>query len=465
MPSSPEIRLPQDHFVRALLRLVEEVLGEELRSRCVLWGGFGYDPVSMFSMLMYALMQGERSTRRMEELCLYDTRFWFLSGGSRPDHSTFARFRRKLDEDGGLDKLMALVVERACTDKLVRGKTLVVDGTKMPTSGSQWRKYLDQSEATDAAEQPQLEAPAQEALAQEQPAGEQPKRSHTKKSKKPKKPKRPTKALWDKDARTMKTTHGEFVSGYNMQIGVDAEKGIVLGAFVSNRSEDSRLLGPLLAATKTHSGISPKRVVADKGYESPDNLKAAHLIGSKTYIFPKDPKPKPFKPDEMGVFRCLAGHAATKSFTTKDELNYTTYKVSQCRLCALREACGKTSKGHQREMNVQDEQQMNLSKHNGRRCRSEPGKKQLKIRGQTIELTHARMKRDLRMRRLHLKGLDGARVELLFACLTLNLQKILELFAAALAGFWSILDASFCVWRMKLRHSRLFFANPAANSN
>jgi transposase len=415
VPATPELRLPEDHFVRSLRGLVEDVLGVELRSRCVHWGGFPYDPVAMFSILIYALLQGERSSRRIERLCQYDTRFWYLSNGTKPDHTTIARFRRNLDKEGGLDELFSLVARHAGASGLVKGKSLVVDGTKMPTSGSQWRKYLNAAETEDASDE--------ESAPPEKPP---PRNRRGPKKQKEKECSRPFKAPSDKDARTMKTTHGEYVNGFNMQLGVDGESGIVLGALVTNQAHDSSVLGSVLEASRQYSGVRHKRVVADRGYDSAFNLSEVERLGAKSYICPKAPAAQPFTPDEAGVLRCLAGHAATQTKTTKDGIPYLTYRVSQCRLCALREPCGKTSQGHQREMNVRNDEHLKRNRHNRRRCQSAAGKRQLRIRGQTVELANARIKRDLRMTRLHLKGLDGARIELLIACLTLNLQTILR---------------------------------------
>lgn len=455
VPATPELRLPEDHFVRRLLGLVEEVLGTELRSRCVHWGGFPYDPVAMFSILIYALVQGERSSRRIELLCRYDSRFWYLSNGTKPDHTTLARFRRNLDKDGGLDKLFTLVVSHAGASGLVKGKTLVVDGTKMPTSGSQWRKYLDATETEDASSEEPPPPP---------PPKEPPSTNKLRPKKLPRKgSSKPFKAPSDKDARTMKTTHGEFVNGFNLQLGVDGESGIVLGALATNQANDSSLLGLVLESSFKYSDKRPKRVVADKGYDSAENLSAVELAGAKSYICPKAQGPRPFKPDEDGTLRCLAGHVPTQRKTTKYDIHYLTYRVSQCRLCPLREPCGKTSKGHQREMNLRSDEHLKLNRDNRRRCRSSAGKRQLKIRGQTVELANARIKRDLRMTRLQLKGLDGARIELLVACLTLNLQTILRkatLPKHVFKAIYMAILAIYCNWRASRRTicPRLAFA-------
>lgn len=422
--------------MRGLRQLVDEVLGEELRSRCVMWGGFEYDPVGMFSVLIYALMLGERSVRRIEDLCVYDTRFWYLSGGVKPHFTTIHRFRRGLDEARGLDTMFRKIVDHAKAQGLVKGRTAFIDGTKIPTSGSQWRKWLDEAEgqaledglAPDAAEPP---------------AGEPSVDSQKPKAPKPKaKFKEPT----DKEARTMKTTHGEYVRGFNCQLAVEPHSGIVIGAVPIDAPNDWSAVKALLETTEQHSGLKPKRLVADKGYESAANMQAAEHAQVKTYFCPKQRKAQPFKPDEHGVFRCLAGHAASHSQTTKRDVVYDVYKVSQCRLCTLRQACGKFSKGHQREMNVLGEEHIALSKANRKRSQSKAGKGLLRQRGQTVELPIARIKRDFRMRRFNLMGLQGATLELLLACIALNLQTMLRVAKSRLSTCFHLFNAILCIY-------------------
>jgi len=337
-------------------------------------------------------MRGERSSRRLEELCLYDTRYWFLSGGARPDHTTLSRFRKRLDRDGGLDELMRQVIVAATQMDLLGTRAWVVDGTKIPTSASQWRRLLEKADAQEMEEEP--EAPKH-------------------------------KEAWDKDARTMKTTHGEYVNGFNLQVVVDSHSGIATCALASNSANDSVLLGEVLEAAATQSGMKPEALVADKGYDTAGCHEALEQAEVSGYICPKGKKDPPFKPDEAGTLRCLAGHEPGVSKTVILGVPYLQYRVSRCKDCPLKQQCG-AGPGSRRYMKVRTDKHAKANAANLARCQSEEGKELLRCRGSTIERFFARMKRDLRMRRLHLKGLDGARLELLLACLALNLQTLLK---------------------------------------
>lgn len=402
-------------MARRLLELVEPLLGETLRSMCQDLGGYPYDPVGIFCALMYGLMLGERASRRLEERCRYDVRFAHLTGGARPDHSTFCRFRRELDADGSLSELMLLVVQEAVRLELVKTGTWVADGTKVATSSSQWRRLLDKAKTQD-------EGP-----------GEQ----------------EPGKARSDPQARTMKTTHGEFIEGYNLEVAVESTSGIVVAAVALSDANDACALGPLLDSASEISGLKASALVADKGFETPENLLELEERAVEGYLCPKEKKNAPFVPDdESGELRCLAGHRPTCSRALKAGVAYDVYRVSRCKGCPLMQACG--GKGRQRQMAVKAQEgevagaAARRRSENALRCKSDKGKALQRIRGQTIELAFAFMKRDFGFRRLLLRGLAGARLELRLACTALNLRTLLRALGACFWAVYLAVNAEIC---------------------
>jgi len=429
--------LDPDHLVRPLLELVDTVLGRDLRSRCLNWGGFDYDPVCMFSVLVFGLMRGVRSGRRLEEACRYDVRYHYLSGHCTPKHWTFSDFVKDLGGGQELERLALVVVEAAFGLGLVSGKNLFVDGTKIPSSASQWRKYIQEMAANDSLES-DVDEPATGEGPCEGPVHHSKSKGPKAKGKKPKAA-RQVKPCSDPEARTMAGPHKAMLVGYNMQLAVDSG-GIVLGAVATNECNDSKVLGQVLEAVKTQSGVVPKRVIADKGYDSADNHAALSDIGATSFICPRSGV-SPFKPDEHGTLRCLAGHEPTTIQTRKRGVEYTVLRVNCCRGCVLAEACGKTGAGHQREYNVRDESHLSAKIQNAERYQRAKGVGA--ARNQIVEHANARLKRDFSLKRLLTKGLKGAQTELLLACIAMNLMTILkaqmEVLAAVLGGFWRFL--------------------------
>src|SRR5512133_2631746 len=100
-------------YVVALKSLAQEVLGARLRELTSLKGGYCYDPVSLFLVHMLGYLQGQRSSRRLEDVFF-------------------------------------LVCQEAERRGVLERKAMAVDGTKVAAVRTQWRKALDEAEATDA---------------------------------------------------------------------------------------------------------------------------------------------------------------------------------------------------------------------------------------------------------------------------------------------------------------------------
>lgn len=58
-------------------------------------GGSFYDPVCMLGILMYALVRGERSSRKIELACRFDIGYRIAGQNIQPDHTTIFRFRER----------------------------------------------------------------------------------------------------------------------------------------------------------------------------------------------------------------------------------------------------------------------------------------------------------------------------------------------------------------------------------
>ena len=86
--------LAPDHFVWFLIDVVDELdmtVFEAVGRR----GGVGrqaYDPRLLLALLVYGYATGQRSSRRIEDLCHTDVAYRVLCAQDVPDHSTIARF-------------------------------------------------------------------------------------------------------------------------------------------------------------------------------------------------------------------------------------------------------------------------------------------------------------------------------------------------------------------------------------
>lgn len=371
--------LPNDHLVRQVAVLTEDLFGEELRADANLVGGFSYDPVCLTGVWIYAFMQGELSSRKVEEKCIYDVRYQFLSKNCKPDHTTLSRFRKTLGER--FDDLMLRFCEATGELGILQRRTMVVDGTKTAALRSQWARARNKADEID-----DLESEAVTMLA---PSG--------------------------------------YLVGYNVQAAADADSGLLVGFVVTSKPEDSSQLDEVCKTVKRQSGALSERAVADKGYDSSANAVALKESNVEGYLpATQRKKPPPFAPNEDGDMACAAGHIATRNdWIDKKRGNkrYDVYRVSLCTKCPLSDQC--PGKGRQRQMKVLGADQ-NLEKYQAnKRCLTEEGKSLMRIRGQTIERAFAVIKGRYGLRRFRLRGKKNAGLEFGLAVLTFNIQTLL----------------------------------------
>lgn len=252
-------RLEGDHFVRRLRSLVEDLFGEELRSRSNLSGGFSYDPVLLASVWIYGFLDGNLTSRRLETLCRYDARYEYLAGSCRFDHTTLSRFRCSWGE--AMDEAMARLLLVSQQMGILQRRTMVVDGTKIAAVRSQWRKV-------------RKEADAQEAL--------------------------------ESEAVTM-VSHGKYLVGYNVQVAADLDSGLLVGYVATNAPSDVSVLGEVCETVKRQSGALSEQAVCDRGYDSSTNAVALAEQGAweeGSVLFERlgeDGLPSRARGDEVGV--------------------------------------------------------------------------------------------------------------------------------------------------------------------
>ena len=89
----------------------------------------------------------------------------------------------------------------------------------------------------------------------------------------------------DPESRVMKDgATKEFVQGYNAQVVVDAAGQIIVASGVTQETNDSRQLVPMLGKVKENTGRLPEKVSADAGYYSEANVTDERLRGVDLFI-------------------------------------------------------------------------------------------------------------------------------------------------------------------------------------
>ena len=296
-------------------------------------GGEAYPPNMMTALLLYAYCAGERSSRRIEALCVRDVAFRVITANTRPDYSTICRFRQANGET--LEKLFTEILRLCAEAGLVKLGVVSLDGTKIQANAalsanrtldgieSEVKRMLAEAEATDAKEDAQYgkdrrgdELPEElrdrrkrrarlqecrERLAREaaEQAAEQARKIAEREAeekalgrKKPgRKPKTPEQAVredakanvTDPESRVMKTAKG-YLQAYNAQAAATAGQ-IILAADVTPEANDVKQPVGMLDQVQENAaavGIEEKVGVAlmDAGYWSEENAKAFSKPGA-----------------------------------------------------------------------------------------------------------------------------------------------------------------------------------------
>lgn len=146
LPENMHDWVGKDHLVWFVIDVIEgldtsglESLGRPGKGRP------GYDPRMLAVLLVYAYLQGERSSRRIEERCRTDAAFRVATGNQVPDHSTIARFRAAAAGEGGpLEGLFLQVLFVLASAGLGRLDVISVDGSKI------WADASKQANRTEA---------------------------------------------------------------------------------------------------------------------------------------------------------------------------------------------------------------------------------------------------------------------------------------------------------------------------
>ena len=273
-----------------------------------------YHPALMLKVLLYGYATGVRSSRRIEERLSSDVNFMFLAGQARPDHKTIGEFRRR-----HLSAFRALFLQvLALCDKagLVKLGRVALDGTKIRANASRHRAMsygrmvtretelaaqvntiLREAEATDAAEDklygdargdelpPELRT-REGRLRKIREAKEALEREARERTGDPEALPEPSaqRNFTDPESKIMRSRTEGWVQAYNAGAVVDEKAQVIVATTLSADPTDSRSLPNLVNAVEANTGKRPKRLLADAGYCSADNIDHLKAAGIDGYI-------------------------------------------------------------------------------------------------------------------------------------------------------------------------------------
>ena len=143
LPLNIDCIIPKDDSVRLLSLFVEEMDLSDLYSTYQRIPE-NPSPRTILKVVLYAYMNGDFSSRDMEEVCRRDINFMFLlEGAPAPDHATFARFHT-LHFVSCSKKILAAVTKFLYRIGEISGEDIFIDGTKIEAYANKytfvWKK-------------------------------------------------------------------------------------------------------------------------------------------------------------------------------------------------------------------------------------------------------------------------------------------------------------------------------------
>lgn len=455
--------IDEDHPARAIWELVGRLdlsrFYQCIESSAEEGGRPAFDPQLLISLWVYAYSQGIGSAREIARRCEYDPAFQWLTGLTEVNYHTLADFR--VEKQRELDELFTQVLAALSKEGLITLQQVMQDGTKIKAQASTRsyrheetiREHLEcarrrvaemgdprNEETNPKAKQARTRARREQQERLENALEELQKWQASKSDEKTKSQARVSTS--DPQARVMKQSDGGLALSYNAQISADAAHGLIVGVAVTQEANDYAQLLPATARVEERLKKKPRQMVADAGYTTREVIEAMaerdiDFLGSmieesrrgRRRDLDRLPPTAFVYNHEQDCFICPEGkllgyegrHTKKKGFT------YYRYEAEwrDCQSCARKPQCCPENQKQGRSV-VRGEESAALLAFQEKMA-SDEAQTQYRRRGRVVEFCHAWIKSKLGLRQFHVRGLAKVGAELLWACLTYNLQHWIRL--------------------------------------
>ncbi len=285
-----------------LVHFILEAMGSmDLRWAMVNERGCGsrqYPPGMMLAVLIYSYAHGIFSSRKIERATYRDLSVRYLSGNTHPDHDTIANFRKNNGKLIG--EAFVHVLRMAKEMKFLKLGTISVDGTKMGANASKRRtlsmdeiekkvgQILQEAEEVEASDTDEGDRLPDELL---DPKVRQAKMKEAleriREREKAEESSKVKVNLTDGDSQLMPAAGKGFIQGYNAQLAVSTQSGLIVSAAVCTDTNDRCQLTSTVKAIPKGLG-KPKAILADTGYDNQAQIAEVEAsTGALVYCSPQ----------------------------------------------------------------------------------------------------------------------------------------------------------------------------------
>jgi transposase len=424
---SLEDLVPDDHLVRKLDEFVDlSWLCQELAPYYSHTGRPSVDPELMIRMLIVGYVFAIRSERRLcSEVQVNMAYRWFcgLSLEDKvPDHSAFSRARHeRFREADLLRRLFERVVATCIASGLVGGEGFSVDASLIRADVNA-AKRVPGDQPIDWPERQKASRVVREYLSALDEEGA----DATARNRQPRMAISPTdpQAAWVayRRVRSIFAYHANYLIDHKAGVIVDAEGN------KANRIEENRAAIEMVERVAKRHALRPKRLAADTAYGNARTLKRLleQDIEPHIPVIDKSTHPKglfsraDFRYERhRDVYICPGGKELKTSGTVHEgtTLKYIA-KRSECEVCSLKPQC---TNGRERRIGRDIDEPV---RDYVRALAQTPAFQRSRDDRKKVEMAFAHMKRIFKLDRLRLRGLSGARDEILLTATAQNLRKL-----------------------------------------
>jgi transposase len=453
----------EDHRVRAIWTLAGRMdlrrFYDGIASSAEEGGRPGIDPQLLISLWVYAYSEGIGSAREVARRCEYDPAFQWLTGLQEVNYHTLADFRVQKQEE--LDELFTQVLAALSKEGLITLEQVMQDGTKIKALASTRsyqreatiREHLERArqrvaemgdprneQGSPKAKQAQARARHERQERLESALQELQKLQERKSGEKAKS--RTRVSTSDPQARVMHHGDGGLSLSYNAQISADAANGLIVGVAVTQEANDSAQLVSAVDRIENQLKQRPEQMVADGGYTTRDNIeklarRGIDFLGSMGWeempsgrTAPHRLPPSAFLYDrEQDRYLCPEGKFLRYEGRLRVEPGVISYRYEanrkECESCVRKSECCPNNQKRGRSVTRLEETATILAFRE--KMASEQAQAQYRRRARVVEFCHAWIKSKLGLRQFHVRGLAKVQSEMLWACLTYNLQQWIRL--------------------------------------
>ena len=423
--------VPRDHLLRRIDQLLDLT---ELRSHLAPFyshtGRPSVDPELMVRMLLVGYCFGIRSERRLcEEVHLNLAYRWFCRlglEGAVPEHSTFSKNRNgRFRQSDTLRWVFEEVVRRCMAAGLVKGEGFAVDASVIAADANRSR-FAAPGQMVDWTEPARSSRAVREYLAELDGAMEGEVERNT--------------SITDPQSRWTAAPGGPAFYAYSTNYLIDTENGVIVDveATPSNRTIEVDSTKTMIDRVQTRFALTPRRLIGDTAYGTAAML--AWMVEEKK-IEPHVPvwdrrhrRDDVFGPSDFtwdaaaDEYRCPEGrplrrewrrYETPRSHITKADTIIYRSSPRICAECPMKPRCCPTTEFRKITRSIHES-----ARDVARRIATTDQYKQSRRQRKKVEMLFAHLKRILKLDRLRLRGLSGARDEFTLAATAQNLRRL-----------------------------------------